>query len=229
MALQHEVSIVPSLLACDLSRMGAEIEKMKVAGIHWVSIDVMDGHFVPNLSFGPDHVRMAKKYGLTVDAHLMVNSPEEIAPWFVEAGADIVTVHLEAAKNARDIARDIRKRGAKVGIALKPQTPAESVLGLLNEIDLVLVMTVDPGFGGSRFLEAMLPKISALRKAIDQNDLSCLIQVDGGINPQTAVLAARAGAHSLVAGTAIFGEEDPIVAALFLKEQVKKLNESGGF
>ncbi len=229
MTLKRNVQIVPSLLACDLSRMGEAIESVKAAGINWVSVDVMDGHFVPNLSFGPDHVRMAKKYGLTVDAHLMVNNPEEIAPWFVEAGADIVTVHIEATKNIRDLVRDIHKRGAKAGIALKPQTSAESVLGLLNEIDLVLVMTVDPGFGGASFLKAMLPKITSLRKAIDQDGLNCIIQADGGINSQTAVLAAQAGAHSLVAGTAIFGKEDPAAAALFLQEQVKKINDGGGF
>ncbi len=221
MTKKRAVQIVPSLLACDLARMGEEIETVKSAGISWVSVDVMDGRFVPNLSFGPDHVRMAKKYGLTVDCHLMVHEPETIVPWFIKAGADIITFHIEAAKDAKSLARQIRESGKKAGIALKPQTPAEKVLPLLSEIDLALVMTVDPGFGGAHFMKEMLPKISTLRRAIDSGNFDCWIQADGGINPQTILLAAKAGADSLVAGTAIFGQENPAQAARNLKEQVK--------
>ncbi len=221
MTQKRAVEIVPSLLACDLARMGEAIETVKAAGISWVSVDVMDGHFVPNLSFGPDHVKMAKKYDLTVDAHLMVHEPESIVPWFIKAGADIITFHIEAAKDARTLAKQIREVGKKAGIALKPQTPAEKVLPFLGEIDLVLVMTVDPGFGGAHFMKEMLPKISALRSAIDAGNFDCWIQADGGINPQTALLASEAGADSLVAGTAIFGQKNPAQAAQNLKEQVK--------
>ncbi len=221
MTRKHSIEIVPSLLACDLAQMGEAIQAVKAAKISWVSVDIMDGHFVPNLSFGPDHVRMAKKYGLTVDSHLMVEDPESIAPWFTNAGADIVTFHIEAAKNAKSLAQKIRKEGKKAGIALRPQTPADRVLPLLPEIDLVLVMTVDPGFGGAHFMKEMLPKISTLRQAIDSANLDCWIQADGGINPQTALLASEAGADSLVAGTAIFGQKNITQAAQILKDQVK--------
>ncbi len=221
MTRKHSIEIVPSLLACDLAQMGEAIQAVKAAKISWVSVDIMDGHFVPNLSFGPDHVRMAKKYGLTVDSHLMVEDPESIAPWFTKAGADIVTFHIEAAKNAKGLAQKIRNEGKKAGVALRPQTPADRVLPLLPEIDLVLVMTVDPGFGGAHFMKEMLPKISTLRQAIDSANLDCWIQADGGINPQTALLASEAGADSLVAGTAIFGQKNITQAAQILKDQVK--------
>src|SRR5579883_1682741 len=204
MASRKAVQVVPSLLAADLGRLDEQLAAVRAAGVTWVSVDVMDGHFVPNLSFGPDFVRLVKKRGFTVDSHLMVSNPETVAPWFVEAGADYVTVHYEACGDAAKTLRDIRKRGAKAGLAIKPKTPVEPMLGLLTEMDLALIMTVEPGFGGAKYLADMEPKITAAREAIDKAGLDCWIQVDGGINETTAASAAKAGADNLVAGSAVF-------------------------
>jgi len=219
---KKNVQIVPSLLAADKARLGEAIEAMRQAGVTWVSVDVMDGHFVPNLSFGPDFVRMVKDLGgMMVDAHLMVENPETVAPWFVEAGADIVTVHIEACKDAAKTLADIRKRGAKAGVAIKPKTAAEPLIDLLGGIDLALIMTVEPGFGGAKFLDGMLPKVRAVRQAIDERGLDCWLQVDGGIGMETVSAAAQAGADSLVAGSAIFGAKDMGAAARALSERAK--------
>jgi ribulose-phosphate 3-epimerase len=212
--------VVPSLLSADLANLGTEIRKVQEAGANWVSVDVMDGHFVPNLSFGPDHVRMAKRLGIkTVDSHLMVENPETIYPWFIEAGADYVTVHWEACAQPREVLRGIRAKGAKAGLAVKPKTDAKVLIDLLDEADLILIMTVEPGFGGARFLDSMLPKIETVRREIDRRGLNCLIQVDGGINLTTISAAVAAGADSVVAGSAVFGVKDSGAAFQALQEK----------
>ncbi len=200
--------VVPSLLAADLSKLGACLSAASRAGARWVSVDVMDGHFVPNLSFGPDHVRLVKSHGLFVDAHLMVSNPEAVAPAFAAAGADVVTFHVEASRDPRRLLRDLKTRGALAGMAVKPATPVARLLELLPELDLALVMTVEPGFGGAPFLKGTLDKVRALRRAIDASGRPCWLQVDGGINLATVAAAAAAGADSLVAGTAVFGAAD---------------------
>ena len=215
------LQIVPSLLAADLSRLGESLSAAKRAGVTWVSVDVMDGHFVPNLSFGPDFVRMVKRLhpDMLVDAHLMVDNPEKVAPYFVGAGADFVTVHIEACKDASALLREIRKGGAKAGLAVKPKTSIEPLLERLDLVNLALIMTVEPGFGGAKFIAEMMPRVQEVRKRIDEKGLSCWIQVDGGINASTIAQAAAAGADSLVAGTAVFGAPDIGAAVAELRER----------
>jgi ribulose-phosphate 3-epimerase len=193
--------------------LGAGLDAMKRAGVDWVSVDVMDGHFVPNLSFGPDFVTVCKKAGFFVDAHLMVANPETVFPWFKEA--DIITVHYEACKDPKKTLADIRKLGRKCGLAIKPKTPVDVMFGL--DFDLALIMTVEPGFGGQKFMADQLPKISALAKRPGDYWIQC----DGGINAQTIGLAVEAGADSIVAGSAVFNAKDPAAAA---RELIQKIS-----
>ncbi len=223
-----ETVVVPSLLAADFARFGECIDAVKAAGCSWVSVDVMDGHFVPNLSFGPDHVRMAKARGVTVDAHLMVANPERVAPWFVKAGADVVTVHWEACQDAAGLLREIRRLGAKAGIALKPATPAKDLAGVVGGADYVLVMTVEPGFGGAKFMPEMLSKVEFFRKAVDASGSACRVAVDGGITVETAPRAAAAGADCLVAGSAVFGAADAGRAYQALVRSSAAMESRGG-
>ncbi|MFI5349163.1 MAG: ribulose-phosphate 3-epimerase [Elusimicrobiota bacterium] len=208
MTAQKTVEVVPSLLAGDLSRLGEQLKLVKAAGCSWVSVDVMDGHFVPNLSFGPDFVRLAKKQGFYVDTHLMVTNPLDVAPWFAEAGSDIVTCHIEAVADPRAALTKIRALGVKAGLAVKPKTPVDGLISVLDVCDLALVMSVEPGFGGQKFMADMLPKVSALRAAIDAKRYDSWIQLDGGVNASNISQAAAAGADSLVAGSAVFGAKD---------------------
>ena len=213
------VAVVPALLAGDLSRLGDQLDQIKSAGCHWLSVDVMDGHFVPNLSFGPDFVKLAKKKGFYVDTHLMVTNPLEVAPWFVEAGTDILTAHIEAVQDGAAALKAIRKLGVKAGLAVKPKTSVDGLIKALEFCDLALVMTVEPGFGGQKFMPDMMPKVAALRLAIDANNFDCWIQVDGGVNAVNIGQAATAGADSLVAGSAVFAAKDP--AAAFRELELK--------
>lgn len=219
MTMSKTVSVVPSLLAGDLSRLGDQLDAVKAAGCSWVSVDVMDGHFVPNLSFGPDFVKLAKSRGFFVDAHLMVTNPLDVAPWFVEQGSDIVTCHLEAVPDAVLALKKIRAMGTKAGLAVKPKTPVDGLVAALDVCDLALVMSVEPGFGGQKFMADMMPKVSALRREIDRRKLDCWIQLDGGVNAANISQAAAAGADSLVAGSAVFGAKD--CAAAFRELEAK--------
>ena len=188
MTAARTVEVVPSLLAADLSRLPAELRRVQEGGAEWVTVDVMDGHFVPNLSFGPDLVRLVKRLSpLRLDVHLMVTNPETVA--------DRVIFHLEACGDARSLLRALRAQGVAAGVAVKPGTSADGIFPLLAEADIALVMTVEPGFGGAAFLSETLPKISAVRRALDAGGLPCRLQVDGGINLETVEAAAggRAG------------------------------------
>jgi ribulose-phosphate 3-epimerase len=201
-------NIVPSLLAADLSKLGVQLDQLKAAGCTWVSVDVMDGHFVPNFSFGPDFVRLAKKRGFFVDAHLMVDNPETVVPWFVEAGADILTFHAEAVRHARISITALRSTGKMAGLAIKPGTPVDVLVNAIQMCDMALIMTVEPGFGGQKFMPEMLPKVQAVRAAIKTYGLDCFVQVDGGVNAANVADAAAAGADSIVSGSSIFGAPD---------------------
>ncbi|MBC7640356.1 MAG: ribulose-phosphate 3-epimerase [Rhodoferax sp.] len=203
--------ISPSILSADFANLQAELARIATAD--WAHVDVMDNHFVPNLTLGlPVLEALAKVSPVPVDAHLMIADPDRWAPAYAEAGAGSVTFHAEAAAAPVRLARELRRLGARAGLALKPATPIEPFVDLLPEVDMVLVMTVEPGFGGQGFLDACLPKIRRARAAIAASGLDVWLQVDGGVNLETIERAADAGADVFVAGSAVYGAEDAAAA-----------------
>jgi len=205
-----KIHIAPSLLAADFTRLREEVRGVERGGADRLHLDVMDGHFVPNITFGPPVVAAVRKITrLILDAHLMIAQPEKFLEAFASAGADMITLHVEATRGLHGLLERIRTMGLKAGISLKPKTPLGRVLPYLRQVDLLLIMTVEPGFGGQSFMPDMLPKIRAARKALDRRALPADIAVDGGITLRTAGEAVRAGANVLVAGTAIFGQPGP--------------------
>ena len=203
----EEIKIAPSVLAADFARLGADVVDVATADL--IHFDVMDGHFVPNISFGPDVLRAVKaSTSLPVDVHLMVSNPDEQVEKYLDAGADMVSFHYEAATHAHRLVARIRERGAKAAIALNPATPVCLLEPILGELDMVLVMTVDPGFGGQALIESSPRKLRRLRRMCDEHGVNPLIEVDGGITPATAPLVTSAGANVLVAGSAVFGAAD---------------------
>ena len=207
--MKKNILISPSVLAADFSKLGEEIQLVSEEGADLIHLDVMDGHFVPNLSFGADIIKGIRGFSnLPFDVHLMIENPEHYVDAYLEAGANFITVHPEATPHIHSVLQKIHKAGVKTGIALNPGTPIEALENVIDMIDLIIVMTVNPGFGGQSFLSSQLPKISKIRTIIDDGGHSIDLSVDGGINPLTAKLAIDAGANILVAGTSIFKAGD---------------------
>jgi ribulose-phosphate 3-epimerase len=214
------VLIAPSILAADIARLGDEVASVERAGADWIHVDVMDGHFVPNISIGPFVTEAVRRStSLPLDVHLMIEQPERYIADFVKAGADRVGVHVETCPNLHRSIAQIREAGAKACVVVNPGTPASFLEYVIRDVDQVLIMTVNPGFGGQSYIETMREKIETVRGWIDEGNLDVDLQVDGGIAPDTIAHAYAAGANVFVAGTAVFGQQDYAAAIRTLRER----------
>jgi ribulose-phosphate 3-epimerase len=209
------IGIVPSILSADFTRLGEQVREAEEAGAQRIQIDIMDGHFVPNITMGPmvvEAVRRCTK--LPLEAHLMISNPEQYIEEFAKAGADVIIIHQEVSPHLHRIIQQIKAAGKMAGIALTPSTPVIMLEDILSMLDMVLIMTVNPGFGGQNFIPETLPKITRLRQVIDQQGLDCDIEVDGGIQESIVPLVVQAGANLLVAGSAVYNERESVAQAI---------------
>ncbi|HSQ89665.1 ribulose-phosphate 3-epimerase [Romboutsia sp.] len=203
------IKLAPSILSADFARLLEDVKKVENAGCEYLHIDVMDGHFVPNITLGPAIVKsLRKNVNMVFDAHLMIENPDQYIKDFVDAGCDLIVVHQEACRHLHRTIQNIKSHGIKAGVALNPATPIESIKNVLHDVDMVLIMTVNPGFGGQSFIESMIPKIEELKGIIEKRNLNVDIQVDGGIKPENVDKVVKAGANIIVAGSAIFNSND---------------------
>ena len=214
--MAQNIKISPSILSAEFSILGDEIKSLERAGADLIHIDVMDGHFVPNITMGPPIIKMVRKFTkLPFDVHLMISPVEKYIKAFADAGSDIITIHPEATDNLKRAVGTIKSLGKKAGVSLNPKTPISALMDVINDIDLILIMSVNPGFAGQSFMGEVLPKVTELRKMINDKKLKIDIEIDGGINFETAPLAVKAGANILVSGTTIFSGS--------LKDNIQKL------
>jgi ribulose-phosphate 3-epimerase len=216
------IRVAPSILSADFGRLADEVRAVEKAGADWIHVDVMDGHFVPNLTIGPEVIKALRKTtALPFDVHLMIEAPERSLAQYADAGADRIGVHVETCPHLHRTVQQIRGLGKKACVVLNPSTPAVAVEAVLGDVDQVLVMSVNPGFGGQSFIEGVLPKLAQLRRWIDERELAVELEVDGGISPDTIERAARAGANVFVAGAAVFGTGDYRAAIADLRKRAE--------
>ncbi len=212
------VKVAPSILSADFSKLGEEIKDVERGGADYIHVDVMDGHFVPNITIGPlivEAIRPVTK--LPLDVHLMIENPDQYIEAFAKAGADYITVHVEACRHLHRTIHLIKSFGIKAGVVLNPATPVSMIQHVLNDVDMVLLMTVNPGFGGQKFIHSVLPKIAEVKEMVTARGLDIEIEVDGGVNEETAKLCIEAGANVLVAGSAVYNTEDRAKAIAIIK------------
>lgn len=216
------IKLAPSILSADFARLLEDVKKVEEAGCEYLHIDVMDGHFVPNITLGPGIVKSLRKdVNMVFDTHLMIENPDNYIKDFVDAGSDLIVVHQEACRHLHRTIQNIKSYNVKAGVALNPATPIETIKHVLEDVDMVLIMTVNPGFGGQFFIESTIEKIQELKKLIDEKNLNVDIQVDGGIKPNNIDKVVKAGANIVVAGSAIFNSDDIAQTVKLMRDNAK--------